>query len=260
MLKIALTAAGIALLALLSATAHGEWVRFTVDEADGRTFDGELHLPDKRPGPAPVVVMLPGTAGVDQRQEFYRSHLLAAGIGTFVVDIKSGVFTTRHDRPKSTYFIPVGYQAIRLLRHRPDVDRQRIGVMGWSFGGAIALRVAHQRYARRWLRSDEPGFAAHVGIYGGCTRSRRVRLRDVPILIVIGTADTITDPGRCKTFRELHPDVTVIFLEDAHHGFDKEGESANRRGRIMWWSREAAEYSREHVVAFFKKALLPAGR
>ena len=244
---------------LLSTVSYGESIRFAVDEA-GREFHGELHLPEQSARPAPVVVMLPGTAGVDQRQKLYRSHLLPAGIGTFVVDIKSGVFTTRHDRPRAAYFIPVAYEAMRLLRGIPDVDEERIGVMGWSFGGAVALRLAHERHAQRRLRSDEQGFAAHVGIYGGCTRSRRVRLRSVPILILIGTADTITDPGRCKTFQELHPDVTVVFLEDAHHGFDKEGEYANRGGRIMWWNREAAAKSREHVVGFFKKALVPASR
>ena len=255
-----LSIAGTALLVLFTALAHGQSVRFVVQEADGREFFGELHLPENGGRPAPVVVMLPGTDGVDQRQAFYRSHLLPAGIGTFLIDTKTGVFTSRRNRPKMEYFVPVGYEAMRLLRHRPEVDGERIGVMGWSFGGGVSLRLAHHRYRQRWLRSDERSFAAYVGIYGGCTRSPRVTLPDVPILILIGTADNFTDPARCKTFRELHRNVTVVFFEDAHHGFDKELVNKSPGGRIMRWDRSAAEKSREHVVEFFKKVLLSADR
>ena len=256
-----LSSVAVLALAVLTITpVHGEPVRFIVDGADGREFRGKLHLPGKETRPGPVVIMMPGTDGVDQRQEFYRSHLLSAGIGTLVVDIKTGVFTGLRDRPKAGYFTPVGYEAMRLLRKRPDVDGERIGVMGWSFGGTVSLRLAHHRYRQRWLGGGEKGFAAFVGIYGGCTRSPRVRLPDVPILILIGTADTYTDPARCEIFQDLHRNVTVVFFEGAHHGFDKQGINRQRGSRIMRWDRKAAEKSREHVVEFFKKALLSASR
>ena len=252
--------AGIALLVLFAAVAHGQSVRFVVDGFDGREFPGELNLPEKGNRPAPVVVMLPGTDGVDQRQGFYRSRLLPAGIGTIVVDTKSGVYTSRRNRPKMDRFIPVGYEAMRLLRQRPDVDGERIGVMGWSFGAGMALRLARQSSRQRWLRSDERGFAAYVGLYGGCTRRRGVNLSDVPILILFGTADEYADPDRCDVFRELHANVNVVYFRGAHHGFDKELVNKNPGGRTMRWNRNAAEKSREHVVEFFKKVLLSGDR
>ena len=245
---------------LFATLAHGQSVRFVVDGFDGREFPGELNLPEKGNRPAPVVVMLPGTDGVDQRQGFYRSRLLPAGIGTFVVDTKSGVYTSRRNRPKMDRFIPVGYEAMRLLRQRPDVDGERIGVMGWSFGAGMALRLARLGSQQRWLESDERAFAAYVGIYGGCTRSRRVNLPDVPILILFGTADEYTEPDRCDVFRELNTNVTVVYFKGAHHGFDKELVNKSPGGRTMRWNREAAEKSRGHVVDFFKKVLLSGDR
>ena len=215
---------------------------------DGKRYGTRLHLP-KAADPVPLVVMIPGTSGVDRRQKFYRSHLLPAGIGTFVVDIKTGIFRSRRDRPPADDYIPVVLEAAKLIRKRADVDGERVGIMGWSFGGAVALRMANTE------KTHAPVFSAHVGIYGGCTRSPRVSLYNVPILMLMGTVDTIVDPNKCSDFQHNH-NVPVIFFEGAHHGFDKEGVNRNRRGRIMRWNREAAHESRDHVVRFFKEYLL----
>ena len=249
----------IALPVLFTVVAHGQSVRFVVDGFDGREFLGELNLPEKGDRPAPVVVMLPGTDGVDQRQGFYRSRLLPAGIGTLVVDTKSGVYTSRRNRPKMDRFLPVGYDAMRLLRQRPDVDGERIGVMGWSFGAGMALRLARLSSQQRWLQGDERGFAAYVGLYGGCTRRRGLNLPNAPILVLFGTADEYTDPARCDVFRDRHSNVNVVYFAGAHHGFDKELVNKRPGGRTMRWDRKAAEQSRQHVVEFFRKALLPGG-
>ena len=182
-----------ALAALIPTAAYGAITERGVITAFGKRYGAELHLP-KASGPVPVVVMIPGTDGVDQRQDFYRSHLLRAGIGTYVVDIKTGIFRSRRDRPPADDYIPVVSEAARRIRKRADVDGGRVGIMGWSFGGAVALRMANAE------KTHAPVFAAHVGIYGGCTRSPSVSLYNVPILILMGDADTIVDPDKCIAF------------------------------------------------------------
>ncbi len=236
----------------LTSTAHSAALRIAITGPDGRQYQGELFLPDAS-APVPIVLMVPGTDGVDQRQDLYRSRFVPEGIGTFTLDIKSGVFTSRRNRPPSKYFVPVVVEALRTLRKRPEIDGNRIGIMGWSFGGAVAFGLADGRNASDLLKWGEDGFAAYAGIYGGCTRSSR--RQNVPTLILIGTADTITDPDRCRYFATLYPSATVIFLEDAHHGFDKEGVDRNRRGRIMRWDSKAAATSLDRVTDFFKKHL-----
>ena len=128
----------VALAVLTPMTAYGASPERGAITVDGRRFGTELHLP-KATGPVPLVVMIPGTSGVDQRQEFYRSHLLRAGIGTLVVDIKTGIFRNRRDRPPADDYIPVVLEVAQRIRKRGDVDGKRVGIMGWSFGGTVSL-------------------------------------------------------------------------------------------------------------------------
>ena len=207
MTRIASLIVCIALAALIPMSAFGASIERDVITAFDKRYGTELHLPEAA-GPVPLVVMIPGTSGVDQRQEFYRSHLLRAGIGTLVVDIKTGIFRSRRDRPPADDYIPVVLEAAQRIRKRADVDSERVGIMGWSFGGAVALRMANTE------KIHAPVFAAHVGIYGGCTRSPRVSLYNVPILILMGTADTIVDPDKCFAFQHNHnAPVSIFFMK-----------------------------------------------
>lgn len=237
------------------AGARAGSMTFTVP-ATGTVFRATLDLP--KSVPAPVVVMLPGSDGVDQRQDFHRETLLAAGIGTFVIDIKSGHFTSRRNRPSADTFVPVAFAALRLLRRRSDVEGRRIAVMGWSFGGTVSLRLARLGNAPDWLDA-KPGFAAHVGLYGGCTSRRSVKLQNVPVLILIGSRDTYTNPASCTTFEQMFSNVSVVTYPGAHHGFDKEGVNRNLNGRIMRWKEDAALDARTRVVAFLSPILLSPG-
>lgn len=90
----------------------------------------------------PVLIMVPGTDGVDERQDFYRPALMAAGIGTLELDTKTGVFTSEKDRPDASVFVPVVFSALRTLRAVPAVDPDRIAILGWSAGGTVSMRAA----------------------------------------------------------------------------------------------------------------------
>jgi len=76
---------------------------------------GIVNLPEASNEPVPVVIPVHGSAGMDSRYAFHRPALLEAGIGTFEVDFKTGVFTSLSDRsPMSS----INRWAIRRSRPR----------------------------------------------------------------------------------------------------------------------------------------------
>ena len=220
--------------------------------------DGKLYLPAHAGAKVPVVLFLPGTDGVDQRFDFHRPGLLAAGIGVFEIDTKTGIFTGEKDRPENAFFEPIAFGALKALQAHPRIDPARIGAMGWSAGATVSVSVGYRSAVGKYLVSGEPPFAAHVGLYGGCTQ-QRVALTGAPILVLQGTVDTHVPVARCRTFAKNFSAGPVSYVEypDVHHGFDKEGIDRDLNGRIMRWNPDAAVDARARVLAFFIKALKP---
>src|ERR1035437_401344 len=115
---------------------------------------GTLYLPENASSPVPAVVLIHGTTGIDQRGELYRQPLLDAGIGIFEVDFKTGIYKGTLDRPEPDTFLPLVFAALKELRKLPTVDPARIGIMGFSLGGNIALRTSMENNVKQW-RSEE---------------------------------------------------------------------------------------------------------
>jgi uncharacterized protein len=82
-------------------------------------------------GQVPAVVILHGSGGIDGRGEFHAKALNAAGIATLeVLMFTSGNRPRDGSRSNFTHM----YGALNYLANRPDIDPQRIGVMGFSWG------------------------------------------------------------------------------------------------------------------------------
>jgi dienelactone hydrolase len=220
--------------------------------------NGRLFLPDDGGTKVPVVLFLPGTDGMDQRLDFYRPELLNAGIGVLEIDTKTGVFTNRSDRPRNDYFESIAFGALTALQANPRVDPAHIGVMGWSAGATASVGTAWAGAANAFLRPDQPRFAAHVGLYGGCTQ-QVVELTGAPILVLQGAADTDVPAARCRAFSKDFPNlVTYVEYPGVYHEFDKSGRDiVDRDGNILRWNKPAAEDARARVLAFFVNVLKP---
>ena len=158
-------------LTVLAGCAHQikhDTLPFKSIDTPPRHFNGTLTLPEGQKDPVPVVVLVHGTAGVDSRYDFHRPALLNSGIGTFEVDFKTNVFTSGFDRPPMATFHPWAFGALIALRAHPRVDPERIAIMGFSLGVHLSISVASRKVVARWLATDQPGFAAHVGFYPAC--------------------------------------------------------------------------------------------
>ena len=152
------------------------------------------------------------------------------------------------------------YGALRYLRSRPDVDGQRIGLMGWSNGGSATLAaMADDKVGDMRVL----GFRAGVAMYPGCGLKRRFEAKGykpyAPVAVHMGTADEEVSPKICEELavrsRKLGGAITITLYKGAEHSFDTPIRS---RQRVP--ANAAAKAAAEAAVAqFFADQLQPRG-
>jgi dienelactone hydrolase len=193
------------------------------------TIFGTLRLPKKATAPVPAMVIAHGSAGVANDREFWwADHLNDIGIAAFVVDS----FTPRNIRETSADQTQLSTAAnaadalvaLRLLTTHPKVDRHRIGVIGFSKGGQVALWTALEPF-RRAVIDDQTRFAAHVPLYPACNDWQvSEHITGAPMLMLLGGRDDYTPAAPCREyaqwFKSKGADVDVIVYENAYHDFD----------------------------------------
>jgi dienelactone hydrolase len=227
------------LLAVLALAGCSQAARVSfpnVTPAAPLTIPGALYRPEGA-GPFPAVVLLHGCEGVSDNSHRWAAWLREQGYVALIVDswtprglAETCSFTV--DDPPNTARFDDAVGALRFLHAMRDVDRRRIGVMGWSNGGVFAMAAVNgpslERARARGVVVPEPGFAAAIGIYpGGCdslARERAVR----PLLVVIGEADDWTTAATCahmvEAMRARGADATIEVLPGAYHYFDFVGQ------------------------------------
>jgi len=237
-------------------------------QAEIRTHD--LVLQPAGAGPFPAVIMLHGCGGLGGRDRMWAERLRAWGYLTLRVNsfaargLKSvcggGVLG-----PDAR--VPDALAALAHLRTRPDVDPQRIALMGWSHGGMATLMTLG-------AAPEEPatGFRAAVAYYPGCRQVHGWRTR-TPVLMLLGGADNWTAASPCQYLasrqRQAGLDVTQVTYPGAHHGFDNPllgpnprriPEALGGRGATTQYDFAGAEDSVWRVRAFLATHLEgPAG-
>jgi dienelactone hydrolase len=133
------------------------------------------------------------------------------------------------ERPKDVY------AALQHLQAQPFVRADRVGVIGWSQGGAMILLAigAHSRGRPDVLAT--PDFRAAVALYPGAC-SERLQSRPfvdaapnswttaIPLLVLQGEADNWTPAAPCEAFiagaKVRGSPVEFRLYPDAHHVFD----------------------------------------
>jgi dienelactone hydrolase len=187
-------------------------------------------------GPFPAVVLMHGCHGVSPSIRDWARWFRARGYVALVVDSwrSRGLdeqCTPGVDLPNTARFDDA-IGALRWLQAQPNVDRQRIGIIGWSNGGAYSLASVNgptaERARRRGVEIPPPGYRAAVGVYPGACASLINELSARPVLILIGADDDWTDPRECEALaahqRAKGADVTIVVYPGAVHYFDVKGQ------------------------------------
>lgn len=198
------------------------------------TTIARLVLPARRPAPRglPAMVVLHGSGGEwSGRGARHAAFLSEHGIASMVVDTFRGRGVDRSTRyldRLSAANIPDqiadAYAALDFLAGHPRIDPERIGVMGYSMGGASTLLAAAQSVAEAAGGSDAR-FAVHVSFYAPCfIETETPRTTGAPIVALWGEKDETADRPVCEGFadrlRAGGSPVETHWLAGAPHGWN----------------------------------------
>jgi dienelactone hydrolase len=193
------------------------------------TITGELRLPQRTTGRAPVVIMLHGAGGLVASNELWSRVLNAIGVATFAIDSHSGrnLGNISADQGSLGFFAYTldAYRAQELLAAHSRIDPGRIALMGTSRGGRGALYASIKRFRDMWASGRD--FAAYIPLYAACESPSVIGeegVSDRPIRQFHGGSDDVVGIAPCKTFYERlranGKDAKLTEFPNVSHLFD----------------------------------------
>jgi len=236
----------LALIALASPALAAEQ---TVSYKSGdETVNGFLVTPEGK-GPFPAVLVIHEWWGLDDWVKDQVRALAREGYVALAADLYRGKVTSKQEEAHQLMMGTPRDRALRDLKaafeylaRRPDVRKDRIGVIGWCMGGMYSLALA----------TDEPRLAAAVAYYGApptdATAIAKIR---APVLGNYGAEDKGPAPEQVKAFEEAlkkaGKTVDVKIYPGAGHAF------ANPNNPWGGYREAAAKDAWQRTVAFFAK-------
>jgi len=213
---------------------HIFYVTIPVETAEGVIdISAQYRLPRNLTAKAPAVVILHSSSGVDSTGVFYAKALNKKGIATLEVDLWGGrdLLGGSEGRPSSPQeTLNDAFSALDFLAARDEIDSNKIGVLGFSWGGVLSLLTSTNQYASLSLSGNR--FAGHVAHYPVCWAYNAVPgfefsdLTGSPVLIQTGELDDYDLPDTCSSLvnslnEEDHSLVTLKTYKNAYHAWDR---------------------------------------
>src|SRR5579863_1907195 len=219
------------LLALFVSTALAAESRTVSYKSGDDTVQGILYTPAGK-GPFPAIIVIHEWWGLNDWVKDQASKLADQGYIALAVDLYRGKVATTPDMAHELMRgVPEDrakrdlHAAFELLQSQPNVNKDRIGAIGWCMGGGYALDAALQ----------EPALAADVINYGHlATDPEALKKINAPILGLFGAQDKGITPEDVRKFGEAldkqGKKIDVKVYDDAGHAFEnpnnKEGYRA----------------------------------
>lgn len=262
-----------------------ESVHFASLDSDKTPLDGYLFRPRATRGAFPAVVFLHGCGGlisglshkIMSREMDWADKLNRMGIGVLMVDSfaprgSGEICSPSSFKPELYKRRPAdAYGALAYLQGLPSIQRDRIGLLGWSNGGGATLfAVARTNPLRSTLAG--PDFAAAVAFYPASCSEQRLGAdwtSTVPLLILVGDHDVWTPAAPCRQLAEsaANRNAPIDFhaYPGAYHDFDWPGARrreltayTTRAGVVPITGEDPAAHADavQRVEAFFSRHLL----
>ena len=198
-----------------------------------KAISASLYTPEGD-GPFPAIVLLHGCSGVLEKHRVWAKDLVEWGYLVLIPDSFSSRGITRlcgagdavwqkfnELRPYDTY------AALQYLNNLNQVDTNRVGLIGWSYGGTIALKMLDKAFPPA---DGAAAVSAGISLYPGCwqymeyIRTTTAYSSHAPLLVLQGGSDNWTSPENCIKFVDSAKDsefpVKIRIYPGAFHDFD----------------------------------------
>jgi dienelactone hydrolase len=169
-------------------------------------------LPAQGAGSRPAVIGLHGCGALNARERAMVDLLRSRGFHVLLPD------SCTADRRTDIH------RALDWLAARPEVDRTRIVVIGWSDGGSAVLAALNHRIGAQPLQAR-----AAIAFDPGCSPYARTQgsyLPVAPLLILIGALDDGMPPAPCAELGKWTPKVMVQVFPERHRDSREQAHAA----------------------------------
>lgn len=240
------------------------------------------HYPDNyTPGQKyPAMVLMHGSGGIDTRLRNKRDELAEQGYMVFMpmsfsgrnfnnakelaFGAKAGVTKVTSDQSAitDTMVMVDAYMILNRLAKDPRIDANRVGIMGWSKGGTVAMYTGLEQI-RGLLADGDNRFAYHIAAYPYCGYFPISReTTGSPIDIHIGSLDDYTPPEYCRKWMDELPrgqtNTTYHEYPYSAHMFDHpkiinmgatywDNHGIWRPGKCTFTEREPGKFWEDHT-------------
>jgi dienelactone hydrolase len=190
---------------------------------------GLLYLPAEPRERVPLVLIAIGSLGMmSGREELYTSAFNAAGIAALIVDGNTprsvGQTVSNQGLLPWAACVSDALFAFKEVRDHPQIDAERIALLGYSRGGFVAV-TAHDERLQAAILGDRGRLAAHVALYPPCyLHWQQPQPSKAPLQMILGGMDDLAPARQGRAYAELIEaaggSVEIIFFPEAHHSFD----------------------------------------
>jgi dienelactone hydrolase len=215
--------------------------------------DGVFAKPEGK-GPFPAVVILHACGGVLQHVNAgWLDYLKSIGYAALAVDTFGDYAKCPNPLSSdSMLFIKDAYGALDFLARMPDIDADRVAVIGFSIG---AVHINNALVPWRMRKPGQRDFRAAIAFYGKC-RGVVPPESNFPLLQIVAEKDHYS--AGCESW--VKPGrLEVRMLLGANHAFDSPQYSGRTdpAGNLMLYSEAATLEARRHARAFLDRHLVP---
>ena len=190
-------------------------------QSGGKPIRLDAYLPETLDGPVPAVIALHGAGGNVIGMEQYASLLAAQGFVVYVLHYFDRTGTESADKPTILRNFPLWmktlWDAISFVETQPQVDGERIALLGFSLGAYLSL--ANSAIDHR--------VKAVVEFFGGMPKEMNLFMRRLcPVLILHGEADPTVPVEEAYQLQKLLEKKGIPYeikiYPGTGHGFESE--------------------------------------